>query len=164
VFATQQTAPAPAHHSLSRLTFPCTRRLPRTGKGSSGLNSAILLVPLRTLSHVVSYSYALFCRFLHAPKTQPLYFQTIPHSFKKTSGVGCTLLSASDRHSSIASDSKALLSPLQSALPQNTPVTPLESAHPKSSRTKLFTISTYKKTGGWGGHTKWYRPGTSLTE
>src|SRR5437667_12497103 len=35
------------------------------------------------------YSCALSCRFLHQLKTQPFYFQAIPHSFAKTHGVGC---------------------------------------------------------------------------
>src|SRR5207249_10607386 len=39
------------------------------------------------------YSCALSCRFLHQLKTQPFYFQAIPHSFAKTPGGGVPLCS-----------------------------------------------------------------------
>src|SRR6266436_185404 len=38
-------------------------------------------------SHTVAHSFALSCSFLHSAKTQPSYFQAIPHSFTKTRGV-----------------------------------------------------------------------------
>jgi hypothetical protein len=40
------------------------------------------------LSPLFSYSYTLFCTFLHSRKTQPFYFQAIPHSLHKTPGGG----------------------------------------------------------------------------
>src|SRR6266851_4935973 len=40
------------------------------------------------LSPFFSHSWALFCAFLHSRKTQPFYFQAIPHSSRKTPGVG----------------------------------------------------------------------------
>ena len=38
------------------------------------------------LSPLFSYSCALFCTFLHSPKTQLFYFQAIPHSLQKNGG------------------------------------------------------------------------------
>src|SRR5258707_4057247 len=35
-----------------------------------------------------SYTYALFCTFLHPPKTQLFSFQSLPHSLPKIRGVG----------------------------------------------------------------------------
>jgi len=43
----------------------------------------IYLFSFQTIPH----SLALFCTFLHSPKTQPFSFQPIPHSFAKTPGV-----------------------------------------------------------------------------
>src|SRR6266704_5979459 len=43
-------------------------------------------------SSFFSHSCALFCAFLHSPKTQPFYFQAIPHSFHRNRGVGGTPL------------------------------------------------------------------------
>ena len=40
------------------------------------------------LSPLFSYSCTLFCTFLHSRKTQPFYFQAIPHSLRKTPGGG----------------------------------------------------------------------------
>ena len=46
-------------------------------------------------SSFFSNSCALFCAFLHSPKTQPFYFQAIPHSLRKTpGGVGRGVLSS----------------------------------------------------------------------
>jgi len=39
-------------------------------------------------SSFFSHSCALFCVFLHARKTQLIYFQSLPHSLRKTPGVG----------------------------------------------------------------------------
>jgi hypothetical protein len=39
-------------------------------------------------SPFLSHSCTLFCTFLHSRKTQPFYFQAIPHSLHKTPGVG----------------------------------------------------------------------------
>ncbi len=39
-------------------------------------------------SSLLSHSCALFCAFLHFPKTQPFSFQAFPHSLQKTRGVG----------------------------------------------------------------------------
>src|ERR1700682_1185092 len=41
-----------------------------------------------SLSPLFSIPCALFCTFLHSPKTQLFYFQAIPHSLPKTPGVG----------------------------------------------------------------------------
>jgi hypothetical protein len=38
-------------------------------------------------SSLLSHSCALFCAFLHFPKTQPFSFQAFPHSLQKTRGV-----------------------------------------------------------------------------
>ena len=56
------------------------------------------------------------------------------------------------------------LTPLESALPQNAPITRLESALPKTQDLKPFRIRTYEKTPGGGGklltrnHSKDFRP------
>jgi hypothetical protein len=42
------------------------------------------------LSPYILYSCALFCAFLHHRKTQPLSFQTVPHSLPKTTRGGGT--------------------------------------------------------------------------
>ena len=42
------------------------------------------------LSPYLSYSCALFCAFLHHRRTQPLSFQTVPHSLPKTTRGGGT--------------------------------------------------------------------------
>src|SRR5712692_7793122 len=48
-----------------------------------------LLVPSKAGgSPFFSHSCALFCTFLHPPKTQLFCFQSIPHSLRKTPGVG----------------------------------------------------------------------------
>ena len=39
-------------------------------------------------SSFFSHSCVLFCAFLHARKTQLIYFQSLPHSWRKTPGVG----------------------------------------------------------------------------
>ncbi len=49
---------------------------------------ATLISILQALSPFLSSSCALFCAFLHSPKTQPFYFQAIPHSLRKTPGRG----------------------------------------------------------------------------
>ena len=41
-----------------------------------------------SLSPLFSIPCALFCTFLHSPKSQPFYFQAIPHSASKDTGVG----------------------------------------------------------------------------
>jgi hypothetical protein len=43
-----------------------------------------------------------------------------------------------------------MLTPLESALTKNEPVTPLESADPKTLDLKSFRIRTYEKRGGRG--------------
>src|SRR2546425_654775 len=50
------------------------------------LELATLQSPLYSRSFF-SHSRALFCAFLHSPKNQPLFFQAIPHSLRKTWGV-----------------------------------------------------------------------------
>ena len=40
------------------------------------------------LSPLFSYPCALFCTFLHSRKNQPVSFQPLPHSLRKTPGVG----------------------------------------------------------------------------
>src|SRR5712664_413972 len=46
------------------------------------------------LSPLFSCSCALFCNFLHSPKTQLFSFQPLPHSLRKTPGVGGLLLTS----------------------------------------------------------------------
>src|SRR5260370_34494439 len=46
------------------------------------------------LSPLFSCLCALFCTFLHSRKTQLFYFQAIPHSLRKTPGVGGLLLTS----------------------------------------------------------------------
>ncbi len=48
------------------------------------------LSPMYLSSFFSNYS-ALFCTFLHLPKTQPFYFQAIPNSLRKTPGGGVSL-------------------------------------------------------------------------
>src|SRR5260370_42506712 len=40
------------------------------------------------LKFFFSHSCALFCAFLHVRKTQLIYFQSLPHSLRKTTGGG----------------------------------------------------------------------------
>ena len=44
------------------------------------------------LSPLFSHSCALFCPFLHSPKTQLFYFQAIPHSLQKNGGGGVSAI------------------------------------------------------------------------
>src|SRR6266851_2721142 len=46
------------------------------------------------LSPLFSYLCALFCTFLHSRKNQPVSFQPLPHSLRKTPGVGGLLLTS----------------------------------------------------------------------
>src|SRR5712692_3631308 len=41
--------------------------------------------------HTLAHSFALFCVFLHLPKTQLFSFQSVPHSLQKTTRGGGTL-------------------------------------------------------------------------
>src|ERR1700674_1087401 len=60
--------------------------------GGLGPRRPFGLSDLRTFQHVLglspvfSHSCALFCTFLHSPKTQPFYFQAIPHSLLRNGG------------------------------------------------------------------------------
>src|SRR6267142_5576041 len=45
------------------------------------------LFPLSRVSPLFPVASALFCTFLHPPKTQLFSFHTLPHSFTKTNGV-----------------------------------------------------------------------------
>ncbi len=40
--------------------------------------------------HSIAHSFALFCTFLHLPKTQPFSFQGVAHSLPKMRGCGCS--------------------------------------------------------------------------
>src|SRR5229473_2885310 len=51
-------------------------------------SNLLTLQPVSGLSPSFSHSCALFCTFLHSRKTQLFSFQAIPHSLRKTPGVG----------------------------------------------------------------------------
>jgi hypothetical protein len=92
-------------------------------------------------------------------RTQPLFAQAILNAFRHTGGVLPPELETDSCFSLLSSLVAQLpqiprahspLNPVESALPQNAPITRLESALPKSKRLKPFRIRTYEKTGGRG--------------
>src|SRR5712664_1937970 len=95
VFRTLFQVPYPATPLFAALTKTagvCTNNS-HSGSHRSRLQSAHMsdcLYPLSpipyTLSPFFSHSCALFCAFLHSPKTQPFSFQSLPHSSSKNKG------------------------------------------------------------------------------
>src|SRR5258708_37978501 len=82
----------PLFAALTKTAGGCTQNS-HSGTHQSRLQSAHMsdcLYPLSpipyTLSPFFSHSCALFCAFLHSPKTQPFSFQAIPHSSSKNKG------------------------------------------------------------------------------
>src|SRR6266849_5277958 len=63
----------------------CTPSLLSSKLGSSDLRT---VQRVSELFPVFPNSCALFCTFLHSRKTQPFYFQPLPHSLRKTTRVG----------------------------------------------------------------------------
>jgi len=47
---------------------------------------------------ILAHSFALFCTLLHSSRTQPIYFQALPHSLPKTPGWGTLATSDRARH------------------------------------------------------------------
>src|SRR6266851_4115485 len=85
------SGPIPTPCPLSPNSFLChTSKTPRGPWASStfGLSNRRTFQRVSDLSPVFSHSWALFCAFLHSRKTQPFYFQAIPHSLHKTPGGG----------------------------------------------------------------------------
>src|SRR5260370_14604039 len=66
-------------HAYKRGCTPSPSRQP---------SNLLTLQPVSGLSPFFSHSCALFCTFLHSRKTQLFSFQAIPHSLRKTPGVG----------------------------------------------------------------------------
>src|SRR5216683_469460 len=98
-FERVNVANAPFVHSFRSLRKECFTT-PFDSQGSTlFLKTAgctptlpILELPARRSSpyssSFFSHSCVLFCAFLHARKTQLIYFQSLPHSWRKTPGVG----------------------------------------------------------------------------
>src|SRR5258707_15365083 len=66
-----------------------TLSVPCEGLGPAGPFALPLSTPLSPLPHLstlLPYTCALFCAFLHSPKTQSFSFHTVPHSFPKNKG------------------------------------------------------------------------------
>jgi hypothetical protein len=63
-------------------TFNCAVCIPDASSGPLNLATRFDLSPF------FSHSCALFCTFLHLPKTQLFCFHVLPHSLQKTPGVG----------------------------------------------------------------------------
>src|SRR5713101_1760453 len=97
IFHTSENSPvSPSIATLPKtgVSKPCVCHTSKTPPRGPWASSTFGLSNLRTfqrvsdLSPVFSHSWALFCAFLHSRKTQPFYFQAIPHSLHKTPGVG----------------------------------------------------------------------------
>ena len=71
-----------------------------------------------SLSPAISHSCALFCSFLHSPKTQLFSFQSFPHSLPKTPGVGYLLPLYEDQNETANCQSRRAIRSLQPPRPQ----------------------------------------------
>src|ERR1700687_4929345 len=71
-----------------------------------------------SLSPAISHSCALFCTFLHSPKTQLFSFQSFPHSLPKTPGVGYLLPLYEDKNETANCQSRRAIRSLQPPRPQ----------------------------------------------
>jgi hypothetical protein len=72
-------------YALSPYSLSFHTPLPRSG--AWGLHFHPVRRSHSLFFHTLPNSFALFCNFLHSPKTQPFSFHAIPNSFTKTPGV-----------------------------------------------------------------------------